>query len=76
MQLRASDALNVDSHIQLKESEIVNINSGLGREYFFGLIRLTQFKFLRVVTILEIIAAFITVIHFTIFYLAENDVIK
>ena len=76
MQLRASDALNIDAHVQLKESEIVNINSGLGREYFFGLIRMTQFKFLRFVTILEIIAAFITVIHFTVFYLAENDVIK
>ncbi len=37
---------------------------------------MTQFRYLRFVTILEIVAAIITVLHFTVFYFAENDVIQ
>jgi len=37
---------------------------------------MTQFKYLRFVTIMEIVSAVITLLHMVVFYFAENEVIR
>ena len=49
---------------------------GVGQLYFRGLVRFTQFKYLRFVTIIEIIGSIVTVMHALVFYYAENELIQ
>lgn len=76
--LRFSDQLSEQfEEVNKDESIIVNINKeGAGKKYFFGLVRMTQFKYLRFVTIMEIVSAVITILHMGVFYFAENEVIR
>ena len=49
---------------------------GVGQLYFCGLKRFTQFKYLRFVTIIEIIGSIVTICHAMVFYYAENELIS
>lgn len=49
---------------------------GVGQLYFWGLKRFTQFKYLRFVTIIEIIGSIVTICHAMVFYYAENELIS
>ena len=44
--------------------------------YFRGLVRFTQFKYLRFVTVIEIIGTIVTILHGLVFYYAENELIS
>ena len=48
----------------------------MGQLYFCGLKRFTQFKYLRFVTIIEIISTILTVCHGIVFFYAENEVVQ
>ena len=51
-------------------------HEGVGQLYFRGLVRFTQFKYLRFVTIIEIIGSIVTLLHASVFYYAENELIS
>ena len=44
--------------------------------YFRGLVRFTQFKYLRFVTVIEIIGTLVTILHGLVFFYAENELIS